>query len=56
MTILRKIIGFLLIASVMGGLVIKTCIDFGTKEALLAWGIALVIAAIIVGGVYLVCD
>ena len=56
MNTLKKIIGFLLLASVLCGLVVVNCITYGTGVALLAWGISIVLTAIIVGGVHLLVD
>tara|TARA_B110000858_G_C17450329_1_gene313872 strand:- start:262 stop:432 length:171 start_codon:yes stop_codon:yes gene_type:complete len=56
MNIFKKIIGFIMVALVLGGLVVMTCIAYGTIQALLIWAISIVCVIIIVGGMHLLLD
>jgi len=52
--VIKRIIGIVLLSSALGGLIVMTCIQIGTTEGLIAWGISLVLTIIIVVGVYLI--
>jgi len=56
MNTFKRIIGILLISLCLGGLVVATCVAYGTKDALLVFGVPSVIACVMVIGVYLLLN